>query len=352
MSTSNKERFAGVDFFRGLGAYAVVILHANPQASVQSPTWLMLQNLSDFAVPFFLAASFYFTVGKASIRTTPTQWGQRIKRLMLPYLFWSLTYLGFRILRYGLDRNFEEIIDVFKETLVLLILGQAGFAFHLYFVPLLLTGTIMLILMEPQLQKRISSPAIVGLIGISLGCYQIYSETVLSIIKSDKAQVHSLIYILAIAIGYLIRCLPYILTSWLLHRVNIQQLLKPETKSYLIPCLGVVFLGINLFGATVFPKALNELTIAYSTLLLALGWSNPLLQHKVIQNMSNCSFGIYLMHLLWIDLIWIIFKRMDWAAQLSVSMLLAMATLVFLASWGTTNFLIRRQPFARIMFGT
>ena len=61
----NKQpRSVGIDLLRGLAIYSVVILHADQGVRVLPESWAMIRQASTFAVPFFLATSFFLAANK------------------------------------------------------------------------------------------------------------------------------------------------------------------------------------------------------------------------------------------------------------------------------------------------
>jgi Acyltransferase family len=151
----SKFRFLGIDCFRGLAAFAVVMIHAGGEiiysesGSLQPDLWVKtLIQACQFAVPFFLATSFYFMVGK--LLKAPDQFSQtvflstRVTRLLIPYLLWSLIYLAFRAVK--AIQQPEGLAQLFQDPIFLIFFGGAGI--HLYFLPLLFTGSLVIPLLH------------------------------------------------------------------------------------------------------------------------------------------------------------------------------------------------------------
>ncbi|MEL6495598.1 MAG: acyltransferase family protein [Cyanobacteria bacterium J06623_7] len=92
---SKTTRLNGIDLCRGLAAFAVILVHSGDE------TWgvpiaeaaIRFRHLFYFAVPFFLAASFYFGTKKLPLVLDASFWQKKFKRIILPYLFWSLFYV-------------------------------------------------------------------------------------------------------------------------------------------------------------------------------------------------------------------------------------------------------------------
>jgi surface polysaccharide O-acyltransferase-like enzyme len=365
LGSSKKQRFVGLDLFRGIAAFAVVILHSDEGTSAQSSSWSFVLNFSAFAVPFFLAAAFYLLMRKLSTDRNPIVWGTRFSRLLIPYGVWSLIYLSQNILRFTVKHQPEKLQGLFDNLLGLILLGQAGF--HLYFIPLLVTGLLLVFAIEPLIRRRFSLLTHLGFVVASLIVYQAYRLFIVSLNAESSAQVGASIEEMALGdanplltvgltiAGYAARCLPYIAIALLLnHPVIRDRLLKLTAKDALL--LLIVFMAVNSVQLPPLLRSLHETSIGYSAVLLALAVSNVLrdnsLMSRLIRSVGHCSFGIYLMHLLWLDGCWSLLKRFDLIpAPLSTPMLLWVATLGFGISWATTAFLMKQRRLSRVLFG-
>ncbi|WP_319421880.1 hypothetical protein [Pleurocapsa sp. FMAR1] len=77
-------RFVGIDLCRGLAAFAVILLHSGDE------TWgipiteqaRQFRYLFYFAVPFFLAASFYFSTKKLPLNLSISFWQKKCSGLL------------------------------------------------------------------------------------------------------------------------------------------------------------------------------------------------------------------------------------------------------------------------------
>ena len=84
---------------------------------------------------------------------------------------------------------------------------------------------------------------------------------------------------------------------------------------------------INAFGGLFLPQALEEIARGYSTLILAILMSSYLKNNPLITNLSACSFGIYLSHLLVVEAFQIIANRVNpnYINQVSTPILLTIS---------------------------
>jgi surface polysaccharide O-acyltransferase-like enzyme len=87
---------SGAEFFRVIGAFAVVCIHTAPFRDYAGPAFLypVTNNLTRFAVPFFFTLSGYFfgTSLKRGKTVDAVLW-KYCKRLALLFFVWSLFYL-------------------------------------------------------------------------------------------------------------------------------------------------------------------------------------------------------------------------------------------------------------------
>lgn len=92
---SETSRAAGIDLCRGLAAFAVILVHSGDEnwGVPISDRAIQFRHLFYFAVPFFLAASFYFSTKRTPLKINRAFWQKKIQRIVVPYLFWSLLYV-------------------------------------------------------------------------------------------------------------------------------------------------------------------------------------------------------------------------------------------------------------------
>ncbi len=356
-------RLLGIDLMRGIAAYAVVLLHADEGISQAPFGWSQILELSSFAVPFFLAASFYLATSKLYTATDRYQIKPRISRLLIPYGFWTVIYILYKIAKYILDNEPNRIEALLRDPIPLIFFG--GAAFHLYFLPLLAMGTILLKLAESLIQRTTNLKILTGflifftliyeLIIVSGNSFQsaagVAFQPMIALIFPAGNE-NPIIRVGLVALYAICRCLPYIFLALILSHPTIQKKYNAKIQLYLGVWL-VLFLGVNLWGQMILPKSIHELSSGYLGLLLAISLSVHLKPSSVLSSIGMCSFGIYLMHLLVIDVFYIIGNRTfpQFIAQPSVLTLLSIAALAYLMSWGATILFLKSKPLSRLMFG-
>lgn len=373
---NQQSRLFGIELFRSIAIFAVVILHSDEGANLDSTSWQTITHFATFSVPFFLATSFYFAVTKLHQSANNYSLKGRFSRLLIPYLFWSFFYLSYKALKYSIDGNYEQLQNLYRllQQPVNLVLGGHA-AIHLYFLPLLITGLIMVKLIEPWLKKKISLLVLLMIWfgacllykGLFILNHQLQKHVVLT--NPQQTQVltsilESLINILLIESGWIIICLPYILLAVILTDFRIKNWLFNPSKSYLIFVFSLfIITNIFMFGDSLIISDLSALPHSdlgtfsqvlrgYLALVLAISLSSRLKENPIIVNLGLCSFGIYLIHLLVIEGFLILEKRVypgDW--RTATPNMIAIAILSFFISWFIVLIFRRNKYLGRLLFG-
>jgi len=155
-----RPRNEAIDVVRLIAAIGIVYVHA-----VRSPALDSSRNLFRFPVPFYLFASFYYqslSLRRKTERTLRQYIAGCIKRLYLPFLGWSVIYFIARNIR----RKFVLHVALARLEPGLL---WKGVEYHLWFLPFLLAGSILLALIHWTIlrhTRRWRWP----LIGLAIAC--------------------------------------------------------------------------------------------------------------------------------------------------------------------------------------
>lgn len=358
-----KQRLIGIDLLRGLAIYAVVILHSDEGILVKPIGWTAILQFSGFAVPFFLATSFYLIINKLSFSRSQFPWKSRLTRLLIPFGIWSLVYLLQKTIKYLLKHENDKLVHLFQDPVSIIFFG--GSAFHLYFLPLLFSGTVLVTLLYSLLKKQFNLQTIVICFLASTSIYEVLLVTGNSFqigagIAFQKfleatfptGNQNPIIRIFLGELAWLIRCLPYIFMAMLLTVPSISKKISQfDTSSTLV--LFFIFVTLNLYGNLFIPESLYEIARGYTTLIFAISLSNNLKEHHIIANLGSCSFGIYLIHLLVVEVFQSLEKRIYDITDIQVSVitLLTFSICSFIVSWIATYLLMKKKSISKLMFG-
>lgn len=358
-----KQRLTGVDLLRGVAVYAVAVLHSGDAIPATTGWAGKLIEFSAFAVPFFLAASFYFAVDKLYNNGVQTSLKSRLTRLLIPYCFWSIVYLIYKVIKYSIADKTDALVKIFQDPVNLVFFG--GAAFHLYFLPLLFLGTVLLRFANLLVVKQIKPKVLILLFIVSISIYELVLASgnafrigsgvaFQGLLESAWLNENLVLRLLLVGFAWAIRCLPYILLAMLLTHPAIEKksFLRFDGKSTLI--LFIAFLVINISGGELLPEAMREILRGYISLLFSISLSKILKENHFINNIGLCSFGIYLIHLMAIETFKIIANKIypDMVSQVSILTLLTFSIVGFITSWAATAFLIKKKAVAKLMFGT
>ena len=341
-----QQRLPGIDLWRGIAIFAVILVHADEGIANPPDVWQFCLNFAEFAVPFFLATSFWLTVGKINSRQKTDWLKPRIVKLALSYLIWSLIYLAYKISKYALVGESDNWQRLLSDPLGIIFQGNA--AFHLYFLPLLISGTILLCYLPLTLFWSNRLEIAIALTTVTVVVYQLAVWGRDRFIDSQPAIFEAF----WTWFFWGIRCLPYIAVATLLHHPRLKLYTTRPTRFKTYFWL-VLFLGINLTSFDNF-NSWHELLRGYSTLMLAIFISQyRFCLHPLVISLSKCSFGIYLIHLIWIESGQIIEARLfgePW--RVSTPNLFLFTIVCFCCSWLTVEILMRRRHLTQIIFGT
>jgi fucose 4-O-acetylase-like acetyltransferase len=354
-------RLVGIDLFRGLAMYAVIILHIDEGLQVLPPTWLSISNFAYFSVPFFLATAFYFAINKLYTSQGSYPLKSRLLRLLIPYGIWSVLYLLYKAAKYTVAGESNRLFQLFQDPLSLVFFG--GASYHLYFLPLLAMGTLLIRFAEFLIERKVSWKG-AGLIAfVSLLVYEVILSSGNGLKKPDNVAFESLLAtifpegnsnpllrLLLVEFSWAFRCLPYVMFAMVLAHPKVNKFCLKLISDY-SPFWILVFLAVNIFAPWVLPDAVEEIARGYTALVAAIAISSLLKENALIKNIGLCSFGIYLIHIFFIEVFQSVVVRLypSYNNNVSTATLLLATTLIFLVSWGTTNFLLRHKRLAQIL---
>jgi peptidoglycan/LPS O-acetylase OafA/YrhL len=128
--------------------------------------------------------------------------------------------------------------------------------------------------------------------------------------------------------------------------------IKLQNDLTIYACL-VIFSLSSTWFKDFLPRALNEIVLAYSLLLIGIGLCDRLNNNKAIKSLGLCSFGIYLIHPLSMNVVKILIARIapQLTTQVTIVSMLFFSLSSFFLSWWAVSILIKNEWSARYMFG-
>ena len=366
MRDNRRTRLLGIDLCRGIAAYAVVLVHSGDE------TWgvpiseaaVQFRLMFYFAVPFFLATAFYFLTRKPTIDLSPKFWRSRIERIVIPYAVWSVIYLIVRSLFFLIARKPDRLSEFFQDPLALVFFG--GASFQLYFLPLLLAGTSLLLVVKHLIERKVSLLALAVLISMSIAINEMIDATGNGFQLGEGIAFSSLLQwipegvtyaifrVILVELAWVIRCSPYAFGALILHHLlNRLEVFQNHSRS-----LAVLFMGLFFITATIgklwLPHSLQDVLVAYFLLIVGILSSNSLKDNKFVASLGACSFGIYLIHPIPMSLSkGLIAKAFPaLSQQVSIASMLTFSVSGFLLSWLIVALLSRNKVIAKYTFGS
>jgi peptidoglycan/LPS O-acetylase OafA/YrhL len=363
VNQNNKRRLVGIDLFRGIAAFAVAVLHSGDATIAPVSTAAMdFRYFFRYPVIFFLATSFYFFVHSSHAAKPTERIISRVKRVLIPYVIWSLLYLLMKGLQFFFSAGDNKFSDIFRDPVSSIFFG--GVTVHLYFLPLLFIGTIAAIASEsifknPRLEILLIL-FFISLIGydlmISSGndfilgpniAFRTFTETII-----PGSSQNSVIRLVAVQIAWMIRCLPYIFLARFIKHVTIQKYLQSIRLCHCI-LLIISFITLNISHKVFISTSVNELAVAFTGLLSAISISKYLQNYHWIEKLGICSFGIYLIHVSIIRIEWILLKKLfpSLTYEITILNILLLSTSSFMIAWLITHFILKRKKISTFLFG-
>jgi peptidoglycan/LPS O-acetylase OafA/YrhL len=366
-SEFQNNRLLGIDLFRGIAAYGVVIIHGLGEMHRDGNALMLSNFLVACCVPFFLITSFYFLVSNLFLYKNKKNYlFGRMKRILIPYLAWSLIYFFARLFGWILvnDKTFNKLI---LDPVNLIFFGASGV--QLYFLPMLFFGTLFTIFIFYFI-KKIQNNLLLYLylfISICLSQFIIRSgnDFVLGEGIAFKQMINISIFsnywlfqfmrLIFVVIAWIIKCLPFIIFSIILNKSLspklIHQYIGLRQKSF-------VLLITPLFIVTIFIYRIQflDLFIPYILFIYAILISELISKYSSIRLISiklgYYSFGIYLVHaLLTAGFMPVMVKSYPQVLsfQLSPLTLSMSSAVIFVVSLAITHFISLNKTAAKIL---
>ncbi len=370
---TKKTRLLGVEFGRCLAIYAVVLVHSGDEhwhLPIDNTT-IVFRSYFYFAVPFFLATAFYFLIAKSEMAYSLKFWKSKVERIIIPYFVWSTIFWMSRVNFSTLTNKTEELRLLLYDPVSIIFLG--GASYQLYFLPLLLSGS-TLILLIPLLEKLkigISTFWILSalsiflnyLVNVSGNLFQLDKYTAFQKLSENlqiDIQHHPFIRLLLVVVDWVIICLPYFLISVTLSKLNI------SSKKLIFERHPIIWISLFLLIDLIFKSNLSgfpiDIFLGFTLLLSCISLSNYIsienrlinaIIAKIVVSVGACSYGMYLCHPFLINVVkFMIAKVMpDLVSSVSILSILIISIFSFLSSWVVLLYLSKIKVFSKYLLG-
>lgn len=380
---SRSKRLLGIELMRGVAAFAVVLSHSGDGTWGEMGQGVVgLRSFFSFHVPFFLAISFFFTAGKflpykhESHRNLDLK--PRVQRIILPYLTWSIIYILFRSIFFIILGESEKIANLYGDIPSLIFFG--GASYQLYFLPMLLVGTITFYTLN-WLSQRWNLLKILLLLFISLLARiavlitgnqfhlgpDVAFQAVFEQVGFDPYIIP--LRIVAVFTVWAITCFPYISVALLLRFLEFRFSKLKVTGEQASPCFSgfspyillslstATFLIANFsINTMMLTRPFQKVMVAFSLVGIAISLPKGLLEKSrfseaVTASLGKCALGIYLIHPLIIRFVRIGVELTypDSVNRISVFSILLTSSTSFSISWLLISKMIKSKFFKQFV---
>jgi peptidoglycan/LPS O-acetylase OafA/YrhL len=307
----------GFDALRVAAAFAVVYIHG----AVSNPALSNWSSWAAFAVPsFFLMAGFLIAHGLA--HRANQDFGQfamaRLRRLLPAYLAWSTLYLVLRALKIGLlqGEGWQAALNI--NWLTWLLIG--GYTYHLWFVPTLLYFSIALYLILKQTERFSWVGRLVTLFALAISTFLLYGHLV-GVVEAQPGIENYLTRYVARNFGFSIlgAALFFILRDC------------PKWRPMAMAAAGFSWIGVVLLTTGVYSATSEILWLLGITLgVFMLALLEKRRSTGLLSRLASVSFGIYLVHAVFLEMFRIALRSMQVA--MSVEVTIGLIIFAFIAS--------------------
>lgn len=359
----DQRRLLGIDLFRGLAAFSVIVVHVDGSENSWPNNWEVMHEFCQFAVPFFIFVSFYMTIKKIIYDKKNFYLKPKLNRLIVPYIFWSMVYLAV---------NLKSILEGQQELMpskdIVSIVFFGGAAVHLYFLPILILGLLIIKCLEKWFKKTRRLLVISIIFAFFLLAYQGLISTNNSFILGPNIAFESFcktyfecqdqpffVRFVLVLCAWSIRCFSYIFSAFLFLHPSLKDKIDWMGRKYqniYIIVFGISFFLINLFGKFYLLDSIYEIMRGCFSYFFALGVSKKIKENKIIKNLGDSSYGIYLLHMLVVTILAALNNKLNLNLFDTFNFgFLLVAVICFSLSWAIVSYLRYQKLFPRFIFG-
>jgi surface polysaccharide O-acyltransferase-like enzyme len=294
----NHTRIFGFDYLRVLASFSVVIIHA----CYMNKTIEGFNIYNSYAVPVFILMSIYLiSFNNASSKNDKIL--KLLKRIAPQYIFWTLIYLSLRYIKARMSGN---TIEIDFSTIFL-----GGSAVQLWFLPAIFIWQIIMLYFQNY--KNFIVDIIIASVLFVLGRY-LMANDYLEIGFQNTFAIYS----------------GYIFIAKLIKQYQNEIEKIPYWSFYLLLAILICFKSFNSFYI---------LDVLYSVIVFLIFLRLSIKPGRIITSLSDNSFGIYLIHFLFIQVIVFVYQK----SQINFTMLTTLVSIVlsFLFSYLVSLFFLK-----------
>ncbi|WGV29224.1 acyltransferase family protein [Halotia branconii] len=365
------KRLLGIDLFRGIAAFGVVVIHGLGEIPRDEEALALSNFFVIFCVPFFLITSFYFSSNLLLSKNTKAYLNNRTKRIIFPYLAWTIIYLLARFIG-SLIGNQESFHRLVADPINIIFFGASGV--QLYFLPMLLCGSLAVILTTKILKNIQNYFLLIFCFLLSIYIFDLMSTTgndfvlgkgiafkqIIDTSSFTNLWLFQFMRLILVILSWSIKCIPYIIFSIIINKHQSQKILYKymlvDPKNLSIKLL--LWLFVPLFiGLILLSKIhLLYLLLPYMLFIYAILISRLISQNTLISSIANklgyFSFGIYLSHALitagFLPIMVKLYPKI-WAFELSPLTLIIFSMIIFFISLIITHLISLNKTAARFL---
>ena len=293
-------------FFKSLRAVAitgVIFRHVNDHADMlHSGFWslhffLLTHFLwGSFTVSLFIFLAGYFGTASYKKSSTLVFWKKRFTRLGTPYLIWTTIYLLLNVLFLHLTYSCKDLVLVF-------LLGSVHIPFYFFIV------LFQLVLLTPLLfawatnRKLIWLPYMISFLYV-MGCGYIYIRNETPFWQGVMHITPFIPWLAVYSSGMLCNLYETAIHEWLFQRIKLLTLLTIVSYLFFFGCIMYLFHVQDIQTTLAFRNLTVFTFIPINLLLFVLFfYRHTVIQNRLMLLVGSYSYGIFLIHLLFIGII-------------------------------------------------
>lgn len=332
-----------LDVLRLVASFGVIAIHCAP---TNAAAGFVCDFFLNFCVPFFLLSSLFLFWREVGDGAPDRALRRRLPRLLLPYLSWSVIYLGARVLKLLLTGH--DVQPLFSAAQLPALVFGGGAAVQLYFLPLLALGLSLAWVLARVLPRENAARTVVLVSVAALGVMLLLVPTLPAALTDGLAWPE----IVRRPLDWL---------GWLVAPVAIAALLARGLPAWRPPAtlgwwlVGAAVLVDVLITARLVPYAwrFHSFVLAVVLVVAAEHLRRPFPAGPLTGLILRSGFGVFLVHHLVLEGIELFAARTGraWNAPYSLPSLLLVCGVTFVISLAFTVTVSRQRHLSRLLLG-